>query len=80
MKDQRRGIGIAIVVAAWGNYFFGYRAALGMDDGYFGDSRILFYLLVTIMGFVKFWFIRLVCYHVMYACRSSMNECIQTTL
>ena len=70
-KDQRRGIGIAIVVAAWGNYFLGYRAALGMNDGYFGVSG---FLLVTIMGFVKFSFIRLVCYHVMYACLGSMNE------
>ena len=63
MKDQRRGIGIAIVMIAWGNYFLGYCMALGMEDSYFEDSGFLLYLLVTIMGFVKFSFIRLVlCY------------------
>ena len=76
MKDQRRGIGIAIVVAAWGNGFLGYRTAPGIDDGYFRDLRFLLYLLVTVISFVKFSFIRLVCCHVMYACRSCINECI----
>jgi hypothetical protein len=40
-------------VATWVNGFLGYRTVPGMDDGYFRDSGILLYLLVTVMGLRK---------------------------